>query len=171
MFASVCKYISIYIKLCIYFSPRPRRCLAILYVQVQIVKGFEILILLRVPSTHPHILQKSGDSHSFRQFRRNPKIKTARVTPTFVALVPVAGAHLQQVCHLPPLQMPSCLSTADMNCQGVLGKAGSISQLSKGVRGSGSVLPSDTLAPAQAHTCTKPLFASCAITLGWRGTG
>lgn len=100
-----------------------------------------------------------------------PKSRQPGSLVTFVALVPISGARLQYACYLPPLRMPSCLSTADMNSQGALGKAGSISQLSKGRRGSGSVLLLDTLTPTQEHTCTKPPFVSCVVTLGWRGEG
>lgn len=35
-----------------------------------------------------------------------PKSRRIGSLVTFVALVPVAGAHLQQVCYLPPLWMP-----------------------------------------------------------------
>ena len=56
-----------------YFSPRPRRCLVILYAKVKTVKGSESLFLLREPSTDPSILQKSGLPHSFRQFRWWPQ--------------------------------------------------------------------------------------------------
>lgn len=100
-----------------------------------------------------------------------PKSRQPGSLVTFVALVPISGARLQYAGYLPPLRMPSCLSTADMNSQGALGKAGSISQLSKGRRGSGSVLLLDTLTPTQEHTCTKPPFVSCVVTLGWRGEG
>lgn len=92
---------SIDIKLCIYFSPRPRRCLVILYAQVKTVRGFEIVSLLRELSTHSQILQKRG----FSFFSScNPQIKTAKVT--FIALVPVAGSDLWWVCYLSAIWMP-----------------------------------------------------------------
>lgn len=70
-------YIYMYIKLRIYFSPRPRRCLVILYAQVKTVQGFETLILLRQPSAHP-ISSRNQDWLTLSG--GNPKIKTDRVT-------------------------------------------------------------------------------------------
>lgn len=97
-------------------------------------KGFEALSLLRELSTHPQILEKSGLSLFQEAGVVIRKSRQLGPLATSATLTPIAGAHLQLVCYLPPPGCSACLSTADVDGQGVLGGKGRVSQLGKGRR-------------------------------------
>lgn len=131
-------------------------------------KGFEALSLLRELSTHPQILEKSGLSLFQEAGVVIRKSRQLGPPATSATLTPIAGAHLQLVCYLPPPGCSACLSTADVDGQGVLGGKGRVSQLGKGRRGQGL---SPRVTATWAHTCTEPLPASGVLAVGWTGMG
>lgn len=133
--------------------------------QVKTVKGFEALSLLRELSTPPQILEKSGLSLFQEAGVVIPKSRQLGPLAASAALTPVAGAHLQQVCCLPPPGCCACLSTADVQGQGVLGSAGRVSQLGRGRRGRGL---SPRVTPTWAHTSTESL---CLHLVSWQWDG
>lgn len=94
-----------------------------------------------------------------------PKSRQLGLLAASAALPPVAGAHLQQVCCLPPPGCCACLSTADVQGQGVLGSVGRVSQLGRGRRGRGL---SPRVTPTWAHTSTESL---CLHLVSWQWDG
>lgn len=124
-------------------------------------KGFEALSLLRELSTHPQILEKSGLSLFQEAGVVIRKSRQLGPLATSATLTPIVGAHLQLVCYLPPPGCSACLSTADVDGQGVLGGKGRVSQLGKGRRGQGLSPPCHSHVGTHVHRAPACIWCPC----------